>query len=57
MLKTKHKLNFKKTLHIFDKFLLSLITNLYMVIKKTCVAAKILGNLHFLFVFWFPIKF
>ena len=47
-------LNFlKKTLHIYHIYVR--LSNLYMIIKM-CVAAKIFGNLHFLF-FWVPIKF
>ena len=52
MLKTKQKLNLKK-MCTFDKFLCSLIEFIHGH-KKLCVAAAILENLQFFFVFWVP---
>ena len=48
MLKSKQCLSLKKTM--FDKFLCLLIKFIHDH-KKMCLAAKILGNLHFLIVF------
>lgn len=47
MLKTKQKINLKNTLHVGDKFLCSLVRFIHGH-KKACIAAKILGSLHFL---------
>ena len=46
---------YKKTLGIFNKYLSPLVKFIHGS-KKMCIAAKILGNLHFLF-FGFPSKF
>ena len=55
MLKTKQSLNLEKTLGIFNKYLSPHVKFIHGY-KKMCIAAKILGNLHFLF-FGFPSKF
>ena len=56
MLKTKQKINLKNTLHVGDKFLCSLVRFIHGH-KKACIAAKILGSLHFFIIpFGFPIK-
>ena len=56
MVKTRKSLNLKKKNFAYFSYLSSLIRfrNDH---KKTCVAAKVLGNLHFLLFFGFPINF